>query len=91
MTTQELLALKPGQLYHVRMKNTRRVRRIFKWTEYRHQDILCAVFTSQVRGSIAVRLLGPAHMQFTGRSVPRSEWSVPHYDLTECTEITHDE
>lgn len=87
MTPQEILALQPGRLYRVRMNHSRTIKRIFKWIEYRHKTIICAVFTSQVRSPVAVTVLGPDHLRFTGPSVPRSEWSVPHYDLNECTEI----
>jgi hypothetical protein len=86
MTPTELNQLKPGQAYHVKMKGHRWELRIFKHLEERFQSIPCAVFTSRVRKPLTVEVIGKDALRFTGPSVPRGEWSIPHYDLDACQE-----
>jgi len=86
MTPTELSQLKPGQAYHVKMKGHRWELRIFKHLERRFRSIPCAVFTSRVRKPLRVEVIGRGTLRFTGPSVPRSEWSIPHYDLDACQE-----
>ena len=78
MTTTEMEKLQIGKLYCVKIKNKRNRRiREFYGTEKRFGSIPCAVFsTSQA----AWRRQG-------GYSVPYGEYSIPHYELEEATEV----
>ena len=81
----------PGQAYLVshllrtdsdKPKATRKVRRIFKGMESRFGGILCAVFTSQVdKSTSATYDKESATLTLSGKRLPQSEVSIPHFDL----------
>lgn len=61
---------------------TRATRRIFKGLESRFGEIPCAVFTARVdptTSAIYDEVTGTLALR--GKRVPRSEVSIPHYDL----------
>lgn len=83
------IELTPGTHYRVQIAGQRRVtRRIFKWAEQRFGEIPCFVFTAPV--SAAVRATwnpDTQELSLTGPRAPRSEVSVPHYDLLTATPV----
>ncbi len=88
MSPSILKTLNPGMPYRVRIKGGRRSIRIFKWSETRQPfGILCAVFTSRVQGPLQVTVVDRRTLRFSGRHIPVSELSVPHYDLIECASM----
>lgn len=87
MTAQALQHLQPGQRYRVRAKGHRTHTRIFLYHETRFGNIPCAVFSAQVRGPLDVQVLAPGRIRYNGSTPPRSELSVPHYDLDFCDPI----
>lgn len=81
--------IKPGQVCIVKIRDQKRTtRRVFKWTEQRFGEILCYVFTSPIRRSVRVTVYPPENgIAISGPRVPRSEVSVPHYDLQFCEQV----
>ena len=88
MSPTFLRTLKPGTPYRVTMKGHRSTLRIFKYLERRWTSIPCAVFTSRVQGPLTIEVLGKGRIRFTGKHVPRSEWSIPYYDMERCEEAS---
>ncbi len=88
MSPTFLRTLKPGTPYRVTMKGHRSTLRIFKYLERRWKSIPCAVFTSRVQGPLTIEVLGKGRLRLSGKHVPRSEWSIPHYDLERCEEAS---
>lgn len=87
MTPNALKTLRPGQQYRVRIRNYRTATRVFLYLERRFRSIPCAVFSTPVRGPITVQIIKPCHVRISGPTPPRSEISVPHYDLLQCEPI----
>jgi len=84
MTRNALKTLRPGQQYRVRIRHGRTATRIFLFRERRFGIIPCAVFSAPVRGPVTVHVIKPGHLRISGPTPPRSEISVPHYDLLQC-------
>lgn len=88
MSPTFLRTLKPGTPYRVTIKGHRSTLRIFKYLERRWKSIPCAVFTSRVQGPLTIEVLDKGRLRLSGKHVPRSEWSIPHYDLERCEEAS---
>lgn len=81
------MRLNPGSRYRVRTHNQRKtVERIYKWPETRLGSIPCHVFTARVASDVSASWDG-TRLTITGSKVPRSELSIPEYDLAEATAL----
>ena len=81
------LNLIPGKHYFVIHENSKRkVRRIFKKTELRFGNIICAVFTSKIPPQLTMEVLPDGYVYRNGK-MPSSELSIPYYDLLTCEPI----
>ena len=75
-----------GTICRVKIKGqTTTRRRVFKWPEMRFGEILCYVFSAPCRNDVRVTY-DPIKksLEISGKRVPASEVSVPHYDLVFC-------
>jgi hypothetical protein len=91
MNTSAMHQFEPGKAYFVAHRDhtvegvprvSPRVLRIFKGMEQRFGDIPCAIFTAKVtRGTTATYDEATKTLTISGKRVPRSEVSVPHYDI----------
>ena len=84
------LSLTPGTIYRVKIKGQSRApRRVFKWTEKRPTfGMKCFVFTAPVAADFRASWDPRAKsLTLSGKRVPRSEVSVPHYDLESCEPV----
>lgn len=91
MNLSTMALLEPGNTYLVAHRGrsdsrqqgaTRKVRRIFKGVEKRFGEISCAVFTSKVNKTASASFnTETSVLSIRGARVPRSEVSIPHYDL----------
>lgn len=96
MKANELQALQPAQTYVVVHKTadndgkatqSKAVRRVFKGIETRFGAIPCAIFTSKVGRNVTAQIEDEM-LVISGRKVPRSEISIPHYDLVSVLPAT---
>jgi hypothetical protein len=84
------LPLKPATRYRVKIKGQARAFvRIFKWSEKRRTfGMKCFVFTAPVAADVvATWNAAKESLTLSGKRVPRSEVSVPHYDLLSCEPV----
>jgi|LNFM01.1.fsa_nt_gb hypothetical protein len=89
MSPEELRRLIPGTLYQVQIKNGRSTKRVFMGIEDRHPfQIPSGIFTSRVITPLTVTIVSSTQFRFQGTRPPKSELSIPHYDLIACTEVT---
>lgn len=86
MTKQNL---ESGKKYRVKHKGGKSTLRVFKWTEKRFGEILCYVFTSRVSPDLSAQLNAvTGEISLSGRKVPVTEISIPHYELVEAVAFT---
>ncbi len=81
--------LRNGARYRVKMSGRKRSAiRIFKWTEKRFRSIRCFVFTAPVSAAVTAEWnQGEKSLFLRGPKIPRSEVSVPYYDLISCEPV----
>lgn len=84
MSPSAIKNLRTGQQYRVKIRNQRTATRIFLYRERRFKSIPCAVFSSPVRGPLIIHVVKPGQIRLAGPTPPRSQLSVPHYDLLQC-------
>jgi hypothetical protein len=91
MESSAIEQLEPGKAYLVshrespdigRTQVTRKVRRIFKGLEKRFGAIPCAIFTAKVdKATSASYNKETCTLTISGKRLPISEVSIPHYDI----------
>jgi len=83
MNTTDLSMLRSGTRYRVKIVGHQRSAiRIFKWLETRLASIPCAVFTSPVKPDVSAAWDPEKKtLSLSGKKLPASEVSVPHYDI----------
>jgi hypothetical protein len=91
MNPSAMHQFQPGKAYLVahrvtsdsgELRVTRKVRRIFKGMEKRFGEITCAVFTARVdKDASAFFNKKNGTMTISGKRVPQSEVSIPHYEI----------
>ena len=86
MTNSNYNWLIQGRKYYVKFRGqNRHILRIFKWTEKRFDEIPCSVFTSRVSKDVTCEVTKDS-LILSGKRTPKSEVSIPYYDLISCKE-----
>lgn len=91
MNTSAIHEFQPGKAYFVAHRErapdgaprvSRAILRIFKGMERRFGEIPCAVFTSRIDPSTTATYDAETKtLSLSGKRIPQSEMSVPHYDI----------
>jgi hypothetical protein len=98
MKTSDVQQFEKGQTYLVSHRQLgangqpeviRKTRRIFKGLESRFGTVPCAVFTTRVGPATSATYDEVTGMlSISGKRVPRSEVSIPHYNLETVESVT---